>query len=382
MSSCFVVAVALASLGRAQTPVDASKAAAGSVAVPSAVTPPPPAALSGPASDDFNRPNAPTLGSNWLVQQGSFQINNNHGGSTSGVYPWVQHVSAGASYDTSTATIDFLPASGPSVIYVALIFGTGASTDNIFIKVQDNTSDGLYDSVWFYRGINGGTWGSTGYSFPLTTPTASGRMHCYFTSNGDVANCDIDIDFNGTIEDHFQANNILAAGMNLGTSTGIGCYGLPEFDNWSFNGGTPVLNYCTSGTTTNGCVPVISGIGTPSASASSGFTLQCNSVEGVKQGIVFYGISGQVGFPWGTSTSWFCVKTPTQRLPTQNSGGTLGQCNGQLSIDLLAYIAANPGSLGAPFSAGNQVFAQGWFRDPPSPKSTMMTDALQVTLGP
>jgi Tol biopolymer transport system component len=142
------------------------------------------------------------------------------------------------------------------------------------------------------------------------------------------------------------------------------------------------IAYCTAGTTSNGCLPSISGSGTPSASAPSGFTISVAAVEGQKQGLIFYGVTGRVALAWGTSSSFLCVKAPTQRTPAQNTGGTAGACNGTLSIDWNAYIAANPGALGTPFSAGARVDAQGWFRDPPSPKTTMLSDALEFDLGP
>jgi hypothetical protein len=149
-----------------------------------------------------------------------------------------------------------------------------------------------------------------------------------------------------------------------------------------FGGGT--VTYCTAGTTTHGCVPSIGGTGTPSASASSGFTIAVGSVEGQKIGMIFYGINntGFTPVAWGPSTSFLCVKSPTQRMGQQVSGGTINMCDGALSIDWNAFRAANPGALGSPFVAGQQVFAQGWFRDPPSPKTTMLSDALRFTLGP
>jgi hypothetical protein len=142
--------------------------------------------------------------------------------------------------------------------------------------------------------------------------------------------------------------------------------------------------YCTAGTTSHGCVPSISGTGTPSASAGSGFTIAASSVEGQKQAILFYGIdnSGFAPLPWGTTSSFLCVKPPTQRTFAQNSGGTFNQCDGTLSLDWNAYIAANPSALGNPFAAVQHVFAQGWFRDPPSPKTTMLTDALKFEVAP
>jgi hypothetical protein len=141
--------------------------------------------------------------------------------------------------------------------------------------------------------------------------------------------------------------------------------------------------YCTAGTTTNGCVPSIAGTGVPSASANSGFTIACTNVEGQKSGIVFYGIAGRVASPWATgSTSILCVKAPTQRMGTQNSGGTLNSCNGTLAIDWNAFRAANPTALGAPFASGSLVNAQGWFRDPPAPKTTNLTNAVEFVVQP
>lgn len=141
-------------------------------------------------------------------------------------------------------------------------------------------------------------------------------------------------------------------------------------------------SYCTSGTTTSGCNATIQGFGTPSATAPAGFNLVVSSVEGAKQGILFYGISGQTALQWGTGSSFLCVKSPTQRMGTQNSGGTAGQCDGALSIDWNAFISSNPGSLGTPFSAGQVVQAQGWFRDPPAPKTTSLSDGLEFTVLP
>jgi hypothetical protein len=141
--------------------------------------------------------------------------------------------------------------------------------------------------------------------------------------------------------------------------------------------------YCTAGTTSHGCVPSIGATGVASASASSGFTLHASNVEGQKQGIFFYGISGQVAFPWGIgSTSFLCVKTPTQRMSTQGSGGTNLQCDGSFTEDWNAYMAAHPTALGSPRFAGETFDAQAWFRDPPAPKTTNLTDALHFQLLP
>jgi hypothetical protein len=141
-------------------------------------------------------------------------------------------------------------------------------------------------------------------------------------------------------------------------------------------------SYCTSGTTTHGCTAQIQGTGTPSASATSGFTLAVTGMEGASQGLIFYGVSGRSAAPWGTSSSFVCVKSPTQRTSAQSGGGTSGACDGAMSLDWNSYVASHPSAIGAPFAAGQLVQAQGWFRDPPSPKSTMLSDALEFPVCP
>jgi hypothetical protein len=123
--------------------------------------------------------------------------------------------------------------------------------------------------------------------------------------------------------------------------------------------------------------------GTPSASATSGFTIGAANVEGQRNGLIFYGINGRESLPWATgSTSFLCVKVPTQRTFVHSSGGILGQCNGQLAVDWSAFVATYPGALGTPFSAGAVVDAQAWFRDPPAPKHSSMSDGLEFIVCP
>jgi hypothetical protein len=141
--------------------------------------------------------------------------------------------------------------------------------------------------------------------------------------------------------------------------------------------------YCTAGTTTNGCAASMASSGTPSVSQPSGFVVGCNDVEGQKQGILFYGVNGMAAQPWGLgSTSFLCVKAPYQRTGVSNSGGATNQCNGALSVDLLAYLASHPAALGMPFNAGQQCWAQAWFRDPPTSKTTSLSNGLAITFQP
>lgn len=139
--------------------------------------------------------------------------------------------------------------------------------------------------------------------------------------------------------------------------------------------------YCTAGTTTNSCVPSLSASGTADAYSGSGFEITASGVEGQKQGLLFYGITGAQASPWSTtSTSFMCVQPPTQRMSVHGSGGTIGQCDGVLSEDWNTFVWSNQGALGQPFVIGEQVWVQGWFRDPPAPKTTNLTNGLSFTL--
>jgi len=144
--------------------------------------------------------------------------------------------------------------------------------------------------------------------------------------------------------------------------------------------------YCTPGTSQSGCVPVISSTGVASASASSGFTIDLTAGEGNKQGLLFYGITGQLlsGAPWGPgSSSTLCVKAPTQRTPLQPASGTVGNCDGNFSIDWNTYMFNNPLSVGNPRSIGETFDAQYWYRDNSAAvKTTSLSAGLHFALKP
>jgi len=143
----------------------------------------------------------------------------------------------------------------------------------------------------------------------------------------------------------------------------------------------PPTVYCTAGTTTNGCAASITATANPSASLANSCSLNVSNVEGQKSGLIFYSINGQQAQAWN-ATSFLCVKAPTQRTTTQSSGGTVNTCNGSLTLDWNAFQTANPSALGNPWTAGNVLQAQAWFRDPPAGKSTNLSDAIEMTYVP
>jgi hypothetical protein len=142
-------------------------------------------------------------------------------------------------------------------------------------------------------------------------------------------------------------------------------------------------SYCTSSTTSGGCVPVMSAAGHASTSSSSTFTISVSNLDGQRSGLLFYGIHGQLASPWGAGgTSLLCVKSPTQRMTLHNTSGTAGACDGSLSEDWNAYISSHSSALGSPFTRGDLVWCQAWFRDPPSPKTSALSNGLVFSVGP
>jgi sulfatase modifying factor 1 len=141
-----------------------------------------------------------------------------------------------------------------------------------------------------------------------------------------------------------------------------------------------VTTYCTAGTSVQGCVPQIEGVGRPSVDSASGFSVRVTQLPGERYGTVFYGFT-TAAQPWtGTSSSYLCVAAPVQRMGTQDGGGTIGACDGLLQLDFNAWMTNHPSALGAPLAVGQVVRAQGWYRDPSAPGQTNLSNAVQFAL--
>jgi hypothetical protein len=163
--------------------------------------------------------------------------------------------------------------------------------------------------------------------------------------------------------------------------TGVGTFSGATFV--PAGGGAP-FTYCTAGTSTNGCVPAISANVQPNVANNAGCVVSTANLEGQRMGLVFYGLNNNafVPVPWGASSSLLCVKPPIQRTFASNLGGTVNACDGALSFNWDAWQLATPTALGNPWSAGDRVYVQCWYRDPPSPEKTNLSDAIQLTMQP
>jgi hypothetical protein len=135
--------------------------------------------------------------------------------------------------------------------------------------------------------------------------------------------------------------------------------------------------YCTAKVNSAGCTPSISSLGSPSASAGSGFVVRTVNLLDNKFGLYFYSKTGAQAVPFQGGT--LCAQVPLVRTQLQNSGGT-PPCNASYTMDFNAYIASGKDPA---LVAGQGVWLQTWSRDPASASSTTsLSDALSFTICP
>ena len=144
------------------------------------------------------------------------------------------------------------------------------------------------------------------------------------------------------------------------------------------------VSYCTAGSSADGCTALITATGASSATASSGFYLTAEGVQGSNagtNGLFFFASNGRQASNWGSGTSFQCVVPPVFRSASQNGGGSSGNCNASFSTDLNARWAAKPSQAQ---SAGTTVQAQLWYRDPfnTSNQTTSLSNAVEWTVCP
>jgi hypothetical protein len=139
------------------------------------------------------------------------------------------------------------------------------------------------------------------------------------------------------------------------------------------------LTFCAPGASANGCEPRLVASGVASASAPSGFSLALNSVDGARLATIFYGLD-KTAAPFAAGA--LCVRAPLRRVESGLTSGASGACNGSLGVDWNAWRAANSQALGAPFAAGDVLYAQAWVREGAATSGSNWSDALKFTLAP
>jgi hypothetical protein len=138
------------------------------------------------------------------------------------------------------------------------------------------------------------------------------------------------------------------------------------------------VTYCTAKPNSLGCVPSMSFQGAASASSPSPFVLSAQSVLNNKFGILFFGVTGRTAFPFQGGT--LCVLPPTRRTASQSSGGNPSgsDCSGAYAFDFNALVQSGSYS---DLDAGTIVDCQYWSRDPASPSTTGLTNAVEFGIG-
>ena len=142
--------------------------------------------------------------------------------------------------------------------------------------------------------------------------------------------------------------------------------------------------YCTAGTSTQACSAHVSLAGTPSISSTAPALITASGVGAQTNGVVFIGAT-TIAAPWASaSTSRLCVAQPLARVSLeQTSGGTAAGCDGVLTADVNSVLRSQGGVLLGQFVlVGATVHAQAWYRDPPAPKGSNLSDALSFSFYP
>jgi FG-GAP repeat len=139
----------------------------------------------------------------------------------------------------------------------------------------------------------------------------------------------------------------------------------------------PPRTYCTAKpSSVPDCIPSIQGSGVASASASSGFRLSSGRIPGESIGLFLYTFQGATASR-RTALGWLCIDDVELHHTTALvSGGTLGHCDGMLSIDWNSYNCGPCGPNAAAAVPGAKVDGQFWYRDAGSPGGANLTDAI------
>lgn len=143
---------------------------------------------------------------------------------------------------------------------------------------------------------------------------------------------------------------------------------------------TPGLTFCFPSRSPLGCLPSVTGSGTPSATAGAGHDLVVGDARNNQIGLIFYGTSGDQALPFGNG--WQCVAGPLTRMAVQSTGGApppTEDCSGVLHTDFNAWVAGGGDPALVP---GTAVYVQSWSRDPSYGFGSLLSDATAFVLGP
>jgi hypothetical protein len=145
--------------------------------------------------------------------------------------------------------------------------------------------------------------------------------------------------------------------------------------------GSIPTTYCTAKPNSCGTLPAIQFTGAPSASATAGFTIAASNAPTGKPGLLLYTSQGKNALPF--QGGFLCVAGPLRGPVHIASGGSPGQCDSTLALDMNAFASGGAGGNPAPFLSipGQQVNCQWWGRDAPA-SGSLLSDGIEYTVGP
>jgi len=251
---------------------------------------------------------------------------------------------------------------------IALFFGaaTGNGSNATLLDVYGVIGEDGIGKVWEY---------TDSYAYRCGTFQSSVFQACDWTMPGPdalepITGCDA----------LCQCQTQTTPGVNQGCTSSCGT-------------GTP---FCTAKAGLACGVPAISGLGTPSAGNSSGFTVSASPARSCRSGILLYNTAQ--GAPLAFQGGTLCVEPMgLRRAGSTNSMGTAGNnCDGVFTIDMNAFGYGAwivPDCAGAPSGTpanspaaflstpGTSVSAQWWGRDTVATGS-YVSNGLSWTIGP
>lgn len=293
-----------------------------------------------------------------------------------------------------TERVRSLAVDSSGVVWVAGSLSNAATGVDIGVRRYSSAGAVLSSATWNNALVNGDdspfklllggedqAW-VTGYSYASTgSPLSVDALVLQFDRSG-AFNWAAGFSTPGAADDRAWDAE-LSAGPALrlsGYSNGAGT-GNYDFLAASISLSDAPHGYCTAKLNSLGCAPRMGFVGSPSASLSSGFVVDCSKVRNDKSGLIFYSTLGAAAAPFQGGT--FCVQPPTRRTPIALSGGSTppaNDCSGVFSIDMNAYAAS--GVDPALSTAGTHVYCQTWSRDPGASFNTSLSNALAYTVLP
>ncbi len=185
--------------------------------------------------------------------------------------------------------------------------------------------------------------------------------------------------------DHFGVKRILeTTAVDLGEAGKDNHYGWGRIDALAaVQAALANGNYCFAKQSSCSTTPSISSTGVPSATATSGFVVTASGMRAHEFGMLMYTASGPNDAPF--LGGHLCIQGIHRTVLADDTVGTLGFCDGVLSIDMNSFRAGllgGPPPLAALSLPGSTIHCQFYGHDPGNSFDTLLTAVLKFTVCP